>query len=168
MASTSRRADGPVVNKLSLCLYTQSDVHGIFLVCCLPISCLRIKWFFFLGVSMPYVREGAWFCLDFHVVLETSFMGTIVLFKVLCSGVSVSLFGFCVTGGNCPALGRASCRYCWGPWRCVMGMIHHAYHWFFCLSRDFWVFPLGVWDRLLRLVRSIILVTIFITIAAVL
>ena len=94
MASTSRRADGPAVNKLSLCLYTQPDVHGVFLVCCLPILCLRIKWYYFLGVSMPYVCEGVWFCLDFHVVFETSFMGTRALFKVLCSGVFVSLFGY--------------------------------------------------------------------------
>ena len=127
VASTSRRADGPAVNKLLLCLYTESDVLGVFLVCCPPISCLGIKWSYFLGVSMLYVCEGAWFCLDFHVVLETSFMGTIALFKVLCSGVSVSLFGFCATDGNCPALGCASCRYCRGPWRCVTGTIYRTY-----------------------------------------
>ena len=127
MASTSRRADGPAVNKLSLCLYTQSDVLDVFLVCCPPILCLGIKWSYFLAVSMLYVCEGVWFCLYFHVVLETSFMGTIALFKVLCSGVSVSLFGFCTTNGNCPASGHASCRYCRGPWRCVTGTIYCTY-----------------------------------------
>ena len=128
MASTSRRADGPAVNKLLLCLYTQSGVRGVFLVCCPPISCLGIKWSYFLGVSMPYVCEGAWFCLGFHVVFETSFMRTRPLFKVLCLCVFVSLFGFCMTDGSCPALSRASCRCCQGPWGCVAGTIYHTYH----------------------------------------
>ena len=34
--------------------------------------------------------------LNFHVVLKTSFVGTRSLFRVLCSGVSISLFGLCV------------------------------------------------------------------------
>ena len=39
---------------------------------------------------------GAWFASNFHVLFKTSFLQTKVLFKVLCSGVSVSVFGLCV------------------------------------------------------------------------
>ena len=45
---------------------------------------------------MHGVCEGAWFALYLHVVFKTSFVVTRVLFRVLCSGVSVSTFGFCV------------------------------------------------------------------------
>ena len=47
-------------------------------------------------MSLNYVCEGAWFWLNFHVVLQTSFVGTRVLFRVLCLGVSVFLLGLCV------------------------------------------------------------------------
>ena len=43
-----------------------------------------------------YVCEGAWFILDFHVTLKTSFLLTRALFRVVCSGVFVSMFGLCV------------------------------------------------------------------------
>ena len=42
-----------------------------------------------------HMYVGGVVLLDFHVVLETSFVETRVLFRVLCSGVSVSLFGLC-------------------------------------------------------------------------
>ena len=45
---------------------------------------------------MHGVCEGASFILHFHVMLKTSFVVTRVLFRVLCSGVSVSVFGLCV------------------------------------------------------------------------
>ena len=40
--------------------------------------------------------RGAWFILNFHVMLKTSFVVTRALFRVLCSGVSVSMLGLCV------------------------------------------------------------------------
>ena len=40
--------------------------------------------------------EGAWFTLNFHVMLKASFVVTRALFRVLCSGVSISVFGLCV------------------------------------------------------------------------
>ena len=36
---------------------------------------------------------GAWFTLNFHVMFKTSFVVTRALFRVLCLGVSVSVFG---------------------------------------------------------------------------
>ena len=42
------------------------------------------------------VCEGAWFALYLHVVFKTSFVVTRALLRVLCSGVSVSMFGLCV------------------------------------------------------------------------
>ena len=45
---------------------------------------------------MCCVCEGVWFTLNFHVMLKTSFVVTRALFRVLCSGVSVSVFGLCV------------------------------------------------------------------------
>ena len=39
---------------------------------------------------------GAWFASNFHVLFKTLFLKTRVLFRVLCSGVSVSVFGLCV------------------------------------------------------------------------
>ena len=45
---------------------------------------------------MRGVCEGAWFALYLHVVFKTSFVVTRALFRVLCSGVSVSTFGLCV------------------------------------------------------------------------
>ena len=45
---------------------------------------------------MHGVCEGAWFALYLHVVFKTSFLVTGALFRVLCSGVSVSTFGLCV------------------------------------------------------------------------
>ena len=42
------------------------------------------------------ICEGAWFTLNFHVMLKTSFIVTRALFRVLCLGVSVSVFGLCV------------------------------------------------------------------------
>ena len=43
-----------------------------------------------------YVGDGAWLASNFHVLLETSFLQTRVLFRVLCSGVFVSVFSLCV------------------------------------------------------------------------
>ena len=45
---------------------------------------------------MHGVCEGAWFALYLHVVFKTLFVVTRALFRVLCSGVSVSTFGLCV------------------------------------------------------------------------
>ena len=42
------------------------------------------------------VCEGVWLALNFHVMFETSFGVTRPLFRVLCSGVSASIFGICV------------------------------------------------------------------------
>ena len=42
------------------------------------------------------VGEGVWSSLNFHVLLKALFLETRVLFRVLCSGISVSLFGLCV------------------------------------------------------------------------
>ena len=45
---------------------------------------------------MHGVCEGVWFALYLHVVFKTSFVVTRALFRVLCSGVSVSTFSLCV------------------------------------------------------------------------
>ena len=45
---------------------------------------------------MHGVCEGAWFALYLHVVFKTLFVVTIALFRILCSGVSVSTFVLCV------------------------------------------------------------------------
>ena len=42
------------------------------------------------------VFEGVWFALYSHVVFKTSFVVTRALFRVLCSGVSISTFGLCI------------------------------------------------------------------------
>ena len=60
------------------------------------VSIPKIKWSCFPDVFPHYVCEGAWFTLNFHVVLKTSFVGTRVLFRVLCLGVSVSMFSLCI------------------------------------------------------------------------
>ena len=44
--------------------------------------------------------EGAWFTLNFHVILKALFVVTRVLYTVLCSGVSVSVFGLYVKLGE--------------------------------------------------------------------
>ena len=61
-----------------------------------PISIPEIKWSYYPDVFPLYVCEGAWFILNFHVMLKTSFLGTRALFRVLCSDVSVSVFSLCV------------------------------------------------------------------------
>ena len=58
-----------------------------------PVSIPEIKWSCYPDVFPRYVCEGAWFTLNFHVVLKTLFIGTRALFRVLCSGVSISVFG---------------------------------------------------------------------------
>ena len=40
--------------------------------------------------------EGVWLALNFHVMFETSFVVTRALFRVLCLGVSASVFSICV------------------------------------------------------------------------
>ena len=42
------------------------------------------------------ICEGMWFTLNFHVMLKTSFVATRTLFRVLCSGVSFSVFSLCI------------------------------------------------------------------------
>ena len=65
--------------------------------------------------------------LNFHVMLKTSFVVTRALFRVLCSGVSVFVFGLCVKFcGNYAATGRISCRSDYGPWMWVTGTIHRT------------------------------------------
>ena len=59
----------------------------------LPVSIPEIKWSCYPDVFPRYVCEGAWFILNFHVMLTASFIVTRVLFRVLCSGVFVSVFG---------------------------------------------------------------------------
>ena len=61
-----------------------------------PVSIPGIKSSYYPDVFLLYVCEGAWFTLNFHVMLKTSFVGTRALFIVLCSGVSVSEFGLCI------------------------------------------------------------------------
>ena len=56
----------------------------------------EIKCSCYPEVYLNYVCGGAWFWLNFHVVLKTSFIGTRALFRVLCSGVSVFLLGLCI------------------------------------------------------------------------
>ena len=62
--------------------------------------------------------------LNFHVMPKTSFVVTRALFRVLCSGVSVFVFGlyvkFC---GSYAATGRISCRSNCGSWVWVTGTI---------------------------------------------
>ena len=74
---------------------TQSGVHGIFLVCCSFVFDPWNKLVFAILMYFCHMYVGGVVLLDFHVVLETSFVETRVLFRVLCSGVSVSLFGLC-------------------------------------------------------------------------
>ena len=62
-----------------------------------PVLIPEIKWSCYPDVFLRYVCEGAWFILNFHVMLMTSFVVTTALFRVLCSGVFVSMFGLCVT-----------------------------------------------------------------------
>ena len=60
---------------------------------------------------MRGVCEGAWFALYLHVVFKTSFVVTRALFRVLCSGVSVSTFGLCEKRAEtCAATSRTSFR----------------------------------------------------------
>ena len=40
--------------------------------------------------------KGAWSHLNFHILVKTLFLLTRVLFRVLCSGVSISVVGLCV------------------------------------------------------------------------
>ena len=61
-----------------------------------PVSILDIKWSWYPDVFPLYVCEGAWFTLDFLVALKTLFLITRVSFRVLWSGVFVSVFGLCV------------------------------------------------------------------------
>ena len=59
----------------------------------LQVSVLEIIWFCYPDVLLHYVCGRPWSPLNFHVVLKTSFLRTRALFRVLCSGVSMSLFG---------------------------------------------------------------------------
>ena len=61
-----------------------------------PVLIPKIKWSYYPDVLPCYVCEGAWFTLNFHMVVKTSFVGTRALFRVLCSGVSVFVFGLCI------------------------------------------------------------------------
>ena len=61
-----------------------------------PVSIPEIKWSCYPDVFPRYVCEGAWFILNFHVMLMTLFIVTRELFSVLCLGVFVSVFGLCV------------------------------------------------------------------------
>ena len=61
-----------------------------------PVSIPEIKWSCYPDVFLRYVCEGAWFILNFHVMLTTLFIVTRALFSVLCLGVFVSVFGLCV------------------------------------------------------------------------
>ena len=60
------------------------------------VSIPEIKWSCCPDIFLLYVCEGAWFILNFHVMLKTSFVGTGALVRVLCLGVFVSVFGLCV------------------------------------------------------------------------
>ena len=61
-----------------------------------PVSMCGIKWSCYPGVFLRYVCEGVWSSLNFHVLLKTSFVGTRVLFRVLCLVVSVFMSSLCV------------------------------------------------------------------------
>ena len=61
-----------------------------------PVSIPEVKWSCYPDIFLHYVCVRVWFSLNFHVVLEALFVGTRTLFRVLCLGISVSLFGFCV------------------------------------------------------------------------
>ena len=61
-----------------------------------PVSIPEIKWSCYPDVFPYYVCEGAWFTLNFHVMLTTLFIVTRALFIVLCSDVFISMFGLCV------------------------------------------------------------------------
>ena len=61
-----------------------------------PVSIPEIKWSYYPDILQCYVCEEAWFTLNFHVVLKTLFIGTRALFRVLCLGVSISVFGLFV------------------------------------------------------------------------
>ena len=130
-----------------------------------PVLIPDIKWSCYPDIFPLYVcGEGAWFTLNFHVMLKTSFIVTRALFRVLCSGVSVSVFGLCVKiDGNCAATGRISCRCYCGSWMCMTGMIRLTHHqvfacldsfvYFYWLCRPFccsWYDP-SYWSLLLSL-----------------
>ena len=93
------------------------------------VSIPEIKWFYYPDVSPLYVCEGALFTLNFHVVLKTLFSGTRALFRVLCSGVSISVFSLCgKIDGNCAATVRTSCHCNCGFWMYATGTILHTRH----------------------------------------
>ena len=61
-----------------------------------PVSIPEIKWSCYPDIFLCYVCEGAWSILNFHVMLMASFVVTRALFRVLCSGVFVSVFSLCI------------------------------------------------------------------------
>ena len=62
-------------------------------------------------------------------MLKTSFVVTRALFRVLCLGVSVFVFGLCVKFcGNYAATGCISCHSNCGSWMWATGMIRHTRH----------------------------------------
>ena len=70
-----------------------------------------------------------WFTLYLHVLFKASFVVTRALFRVLCSGVSVSTFGLCVNyAETCVVTGRTSCRSNCRSWMLATGMIHRTRH----------------------------------------
>ena len=61
-----------------------------------PVLIPEVKWSYCPDIFLHYVCEEVWYVLNFHVVLKTLFIGMRALFRVLCLGVSISLFGLCV------------------------------------------------------------------------
>ena len=58
---------------------------------------LEINWFCYPDVFQHYAcGGGALSLLDFHVMLKTLLIETRALYRVLCSGVSISLFDLCI------------------------------------------------------------------------
>ena len=70
-----------------------SMFHVSFWCVAFPVSIPEIKWSCYPDVFLRYVCEGAWFILNFHVMLTILFIVTRVLFRVLCLGIFVSVFG---------------------------------------------------------------------------
>ena len=57
-------------------------------------------------------------------MFKTSFVVTRVLFRVLCPGVSVSMFGLCIKHAEtCAATGLTSCHSNCRSWMWATGMI---------------------------------------------
>ena len=130
-----------------------------------PVSIPEIKWSCYPYVFPHYVCEGVWFTLNFHVIVTTLFVVTRALFRVLCSGVFVSMFGLCIklaetvlqlvvlvatviVGPGCVRLVRSAILAV-GFFECLDSFAH--FYWLYALVCCDWYDP-SYWSLLLSLV----------------